>query len=502
MLRFQVHHNGRPVSDMDLAGTYLVGSDGVPLRAELEFRDSQIVCAKRADGPAGLAVLWPIPGCGAILSETGRLMDRDQPYNLLLELVRGRLTRINQKREDWGLFDYEGVEQVAGQIDKARDLFIGALCADSPIEQSRAAEEALKVAFVAGEQLCQFHADLFLARRKQTPGFTKRVFGCAVDLHNNSDEYRERFKESVDFAYIPVPWRLIEPRQQTRDWQLIDSWIEWLAKSRIPVRMGPLVNLTSDHIPDWLSQYEGDYESVRSALVEHVRRTVERYGNYVFCWDVVSGIHAANAFNFTFEQIMDLTRVTVSLVKQLAARSSQVAIDLVAPWGEYYARNQRTIPPMFYADMISQSGVGFDGIAAQFVFGAPQDGMFVRDMFQISDKLDRLGNLGKPVHITAVQVPSKMIGEKGSLGGGCWLRPWDEAVQAKWIKGFYTVALSKPFVDSITWWDLADRPSNQLIPFGGLLNGDLTPKPAYKAIKDFRAELAATARRPPGHRSR
>ena len=212
MLRFLVHHNGRPVSEMDLAGTYLVGSDGVPLRAEMEFRDSQIVCAKRADGPAGLAVLWPIPGCGAILSETGRLMDRDQPYNLILELVRGRLTRINQKREDWGLFDFEGVEPVAAQIDKARDLFIVALCADTPVEQSKAAEEALKVAFVAGEQLSQFHADLFLARRKQSPGFTKRVFGCTIDLHNNAEEYRERFKESFDFAYIPVPWGMIEPK--------------------------------------------------------------------------------------------------------------------------------------------------------------------------------------------------------------------------------------------------------------------------------------------------
>lgn len=499
MLRFQVHHNGRPVSDMDLAGTYLVGSDGVPLRAELEFRDSQIVCAKRADGPAGLAVLWPIPGGGAILSETGRLMDRDQPYNLLLELVRGRLTRINQKREDWGLFDYEGVEPVAAQIDKARDLFIDALCADSPMEQSKAAEEALKVAFIAGEQLSQFHADLFLARRKQTPGFTKRTFGCVIDLANTADEYRDRFRETFDFAYIPAPWRVIEPKQQSRDWQLVDNWVEWLAKSRIPARLGPLVNLDAEHIPDWLSQYEGDYDSVRSAIVEHVRRIVERYGNYVFCWDVVSGIHAANAFNFSFEQIMDLTRVAVSLVKQLAPRA-QVAIDLVAPWGEYYARNQRTIPPMFYADMISQSGVGFDGVAAQFVFGAPVDGMFARDMFQISDKLDRLGNLGKPVHITAVQVPSKMTAEKGSLGGGCWLKPWDEMVQAKWIKAFYTIALSKPFVESITWRDLADRVSNKLMPHGGLLKDDLSPKPGYKVLKDLRTEVSASARKPPAQR--
>ena len=137
MLRFHAQHNGQAVSEMSLAGTYLVGSDGVPLRAEMEFRDSQIVCAKRADGPAGLALLWPVAGCGAMLIETGRLMERERPYNLTLELVRGRLTRINQKREDWGLYDYDGVETISEQIDKARDLFIRALQYDALAEQAR-----------------------------------------------------------------------------------------------------------------------------------------------------------------------------------------------------------------------------------------------------------------------------------------------------------------------------------------------------------------------------
>ena len=52
MLRFVVNRDGNAVQQMDLAGAYVVGSDGVPLRAEMEFRESHIVCAKRADGPA------------------------------------------------------------------------------------------------------------------------------------------------------------------------------------------------------------------------------------------------------------------------------------------------------------------------------------------------------------------------------------------------------------------------------------------------------------------
>jgi GH35 family endo-1,4-beta-xylanase len=485
---------------MDLAGVYLVGSDGVPLRSEVEFREGRLVCAKRADGPAGLAVLWPVPGCGAMLMETGRLMDREQPYNLALELARGRLTRINQKREDWGLYDFEGTEAVIGQVDKARDLFIEALKTDGLVEQSRVAHEALKLAMIAGEQISHFHADLFLTRRKQSHGFTRRTIGCAIDLASENETYRERLKEAFDYAHLPVPWRLIEPQRQNFDWRIIDGWVEWLAKRRMPIKMGPLVSFGEGGLPDWLTGYDADFEAVRNQIFEHVRRIVERYGNYVHHWDVISGVHAENTFNFSFEQIMELTRVTVSLVKQLAPRA-QVVIDLVAPWGEYYARNQRTIPPMLYADMVVQSGVGFDGLGTQFVFGAAVDGMYVRDMFQISDKLDRLGNLGKPVHITAVQVPSKAGPDGVAADGGCWLKPWDETVQAAWLKEFYSVCLSKPFVESVTWRDLADVPGRELIPTGGLLKADMTPKASFKVLKDFRADLLKGARRSPAQRS-
>ena len=257
------------------------------------------------------------------------------------------------------------------------------------------------------------------------------------------------------------------------------------------MRMGPLVSLGQDSLPSWLAQEKG-FEAIRNLVFEHIRRVIDRYGNYVFQWDVISGVQADNAFEFNFEQLMEITRVAVALVKQLAPKS-QTLIDLVSPWGEYYARNQRTIPPMLYADMIVQSGVGFDGLGAKFLFGQPVDGMYIRDMFQISEKLDRLGSLGKPIHVTAVEVPSATTTDPAS--GGCWRKPWDETVQAAWVKEFYTIALSKPFVETVTWLNLADRPGSPIA--GGLLRADLSPKPAFKIHKEFRAEIRKAIRKPP-----
>lgn len=499
MLSFTVHPTEPGAPPVKLDGAYVVGSDGVPLRAELEMRNSRVVCAKRADGPAGLALVWPVPGSGALLLETSRLMDREKPYNLTLELVRGRLMHINQKREDWGLFDFDGVENVADEIDQARDLMVRALQTDEPADQARVAADALQVAMSAGEHLSLFHADIFLSRRKQAHAFSRRTLGCAIHLPNTDDAYRQKLREAFDFAYLPIPWRSVEPTQQEYNWKAFDSWVEWLAKARIPIKVGPLVSFSEEHVPDWLGMYETDFETIRNLIFEHVRRVVERYANYVHQWDVISGIHAHNSFQFTFEQLMEVTRVTSSLVKQLAPRA-QTVINLVCPWGEYYARNQRTIPPMLYADMVVQSGVAFDGLGVQFLFGKATDGMIARDMFQISEKLDKLGNMGKPLHVTAVQVPSAPTANGDKWFGSYWREPWTETVQAQWAKDFYSIALSKPFVESVSWADLADRNDSTNMPAGGLLGADLKPKAAFKVIKQYRAELLNAVRKPPGQR--
>jgi hypothetical protein len=197
---------------------------------------------------------------------------------------------------------------------------------------------------------------------------------------------------------------------------------------------------------------------------------------------------------------MELTRMAGALTKQLCPRG-QAILELICPWGEYYARNQRTIPPLLYADMAVQSGVNFDAFGLQFLFGPALDGMFVRDMFQVSACLDSFSKLGKPLHITAAQVPSDVnlpkldgAGEEASLEGGMWRGPWTEQLQAEWLRRFIEVALSKPFVETVSWHCLADHPK-QAVPNGGMLRADLTPKAAYKQLLTTRSELLGAPQR-------
>ena len=213
-------------------------------------------------------------------------------------------------------------------------------------------------------------------------------------------------------------------------------------------------------------------------------------------WKVISGAHAYNSFNLSFEQVLELTRMSCALVRQLAPRSS-VVIDLPLPWGDYAASNPRTIPPLVYADMCIQSGIRFDAFGLQIFMGAATEGLYVRDMMQISAKLDDFAGYAKPVHITGFGVPSAVEADPGDHwegatppgGAGSWRAAWSPAVQADWLEMFCRLALSKPFVATVCWRDLADVDGHYL-PHGGLCQADLAPKPAHDRLRKFRAAMS------------
>jgi hypothetical protein len=148
-----------------------------------------------------------------------------------------------------------------------------------------------------------------------------------------------------------------------------------------------------------------------------------------------------------------------------------------------------------YAEMVTQAGISFEAFALELELGVPAPGMFMRDLFQVSTLLDRFATLGRPLFITAVSAPGQATPDLGSESdgkldpsrGGRWHRPWDAQLQADWMEAVYNVALSKPYVESIAWGNLADiRPT---VPGGGLLDDMMRPKPAFQRLNQMREKL-------------
>lgn len=478
MYRFKVFHNGEPAKAIDLDGACLVGTDRVPLRAELKFHNGEILCDVRSRGAAALSIMWPVDGVGRIMLETTRLVERRQPYNLNVELARGQLMRISQKREDWGLYDFESGEGLYREVDAARKTLVEALTASDGLQAARHGDTAIAASIKIGERMGLFHADLFLTRRRTSNQLDARPLGCQLDPMESTEDHVQRLSEGFDFAAVPLNWGMMEPKEGLHLPQQMDQCIQMLRHRRIPIRGNTLLSFEPSHVPQWLGALAKDYKQVRECVAKHVQYVLDNFGTRIATWEAVAGIHAHNIFNFSFEQLMDLTRLTVSTVKQMFPKSP-VMIGLVLPWGEYYARNPRTIPPLLYAEMAVQSGIQFDAFGVDMHFGYGQPSAYVRDLMQISAMLDRLGTLGKTIHVTAAGVPSA----GGSAVDGFWRGRWTEEVQAKWAQEFYQIALSKPLVETVTWHRLVDAGWS-----AGLLDSDLQIKPVYEQLMAFRRE--------------
>jgi hypothetical protein len=117
--------------------------------------------------------------------------------------------------------------------------------------------------------------------------------------------------------------------------------------------------------------------------------------------------------------------------------------------------------------------------------------MQVRDMFELSVMLDKVGVFGKAVHLSCAQVPSRQDQrDKNGQGAeaGCWHGPWTEQTQAEWLDQFYRIALSRPAVETVTWQDLADR-DDGVLQDGGLLQKDMVAKTAFQRMIQIKERL-------------
>lgn len=482
MLRFKVFPKDEPAFSANVKDAYLVGSDRVPLRAEVEFSDGEIRCDPQARGAAALAILWPVEGVGRMMLETTRLLERKRPYNLHVELARGQLMRISQKREDWGLYDYPDGKEVYAQVEAARDLLLDAMTAEDDATAARHADAAITASVRASEAVGRFHADIFLDRRHGAPHVAKRPLGCVFDPQHNTEAHLQVAARAFDFVSVDFDWRTIEPKAGKFQSASLDSWLRVFRHRKIPVR-GSLLSFERSRLPDWLPAVAGDFDHLREAVGRYLKYVLREFHGPIRAWEVIRGIHARNDFRLSFEQIVDFTRMSATLAKQLAPRSTAI-IGLALPWSEYYRHDPRTIPASLYAEMVVRSGINFDALGLELRFGGKESDLYVRDLMQISAMMDNFGALGKPLHITAAGVPSI---DGGDARTGCWRERWSESVQAEWLREFYRIALSKPFVETVTWQALSDLPGDA--SGHGVLREDLSPKPAIEEIQRLRPLL-------------
>lgn len=494
-IKFEVFRNGQRLGAFAPVSAFVMGPESVPIPGEVVFRDGLLQITRADDHAAGLSILWETGSAGTFELETTRLLPRDRPYILNVELARCRLMKIIQKQEDWNLFDFPRAEKFTQLFRESQALFAEALGKlENPSEASELADRSLALSVQLSEELALFHGELLLNRRRQANGFVKHIFGCRVDSTIQNQKYKDTLCEHFDYAVLPMSWKQLQPEEDTFNSAPLDEWVEVLTRRKVPIVAGPLINLTESEVPDWMSIWENDFDTLRELAYEFVQKVVQRYRKAVSVWNVVGGLHANSSFHLSFEQIIELTRLLVSQVKTILP-NARTLVTVTQPYGEYHARGVTGVPPMLYADMVAQAGVNFEAYGLELEMGVPTSGGYSRDLFQISSMLDRFSTIGRPVFLTSVSAPDRFApdpadrsdGKLDPSRAGFWKRPWDPALQADWMEQVYRLALSKPYVESIAWGNLADI--NPTVPGGGLMDDMFHPKPSFAKIQELREQF-------------
>ncbi len=494
-LTFEIYRDGKRLTEFTPAGAVAMGPESVPVQADISFETGLLHVRRPDEHAIGVGLLWDLGPGGAFFLETTRLASRDKPYNLNVELARFRLMKIVQKQEDWNLFDFPKAEKFGAKFREAQGVFANALgMLHEPVEAAKLADQALAAAMDLSEELGAFHADLLIQRRRANGAFVRHVIGCCIDPAVQNDKYRETLSGNFDYAIVPMTWRQMEPEEHRFDTGAVDEWIELLSKKRMPIIAGPLIRLDDRNLPDWMFIWEHDFDSIRELAYEYVQRIVQRYRKAVSMWNVVAGLHTNSAFSLSFEQIIELTRLLVSQVKAMLP-NTRTLITVTQPFGEYHAKKTPSVPPMLYAEMVAQAGINFEAFGVEIEMGVPAPGRFTRDLFQLSCMLDKFSTLGRPLFVTAIGAPGKNSpdpddtseGRLDPAHAGRWRKPWDSQLQADWMDAVYHLALSKPYIESLAWANLADI--HPTLPAGGLLDDVLRPKPAFEKLQEMRQKF-------------
>ncbi|MBL4809837.1 MAG: endo-1,4-beta-xylanase [Phycisphaerales bacterium] len=544
MLRF-VSIDPTPTTTGALSGAYLVGKDNVAIAGEVTVCDGIIVCEKGTTEAVAIAVqldldqgrldqlgsdivvegvrLAPL---GTWTLQTCLLPQRESPYLLVLELARHRIMMFLTKLEDW-----QAIESTEGTLpmrlfDIARESFIQAMvCApDSILPDSKAAKLALRalwIALEASERLALQQAERDFtprndgsmyesiesehtdpAKRKPIlhPGRGgvmlpfKPAMGSVVSPNIFAPMTQDAIARSCDFITVPMRWTEMEPAEGEYDYSKTDRWIEWaIRQAKIQVVGGPLIDFRSTSVPEWLYIWENDYETLRELVYEHIKTLVTRYRRTVTRWTVCSGLHCGEHFKLSFEQMMDLTRICVLVTRKLHPRA-KIQVEITQPWGEYHTHDRSSLPPLLYAEMLSQAGIQIDAFSLRMQMGSYRPGLQTRDLLAFSAMLDQYAMLDRPITISSLGVPTSKISPKDNLpnhpNAGMWRQPWSEALQADWLSAYAAVALSKPYIESICWHELADPTGSTDMRTGGLMDIKGLGRPALDRMTELRTAVA------------
>jgi hypothetical protein len=463
------------------------GPDGMPWPTDVDYEPGQLTIRRNVDDSGCLAVPWDIRGASRLISTTGTLIERRDPYQLQTELARGKVNQLRGQAAEWQAGGLVLPPDLSERI-RAASLSFARAASQSPPEQGPLAQAVLESSYATSKNLVDLYVEQMFAARHQRQPRLESTLGCRLGGGPLPAEQSARLTRACNAVCLPLTWSEVEPVEANYQWETYDALLQWAQDQQLAVTAGPLIDFSASRLPDWLWLWERDLTSLASFMCDYVETTLKRYGSQIRTWTLTTASNSAAILGLGEDEFLWLTARVMETARQVDAKL-ELIVGIAQPWGEYMANDDRTHSPFIFADTLARAGLNLSGLDLEFVMGIWPRGSYCRDLLETSRLIDMYSLLGIPLRVTLGYPSSSeadpLADHELKVAAGQWDDGFTPQEQAKWAAACAALALCKPSVRSVYWIHASDAVPHQF-PRCGLFDSSHNPNAVLEPFEYLR----------------
>ena len=470
VMRFHMH----PTSHLNGAPphAHMTGFDGRTFPMRVEVDGETLVCTRNQSDSGRLHVLWPTEAAGAVMLSTASLRERTDPYVLALEVARGTIVDLRNQTGTWEVAGLRIPEKLEAPRKAAHLAFKKAVMSQGSIEEcSKHAWEAIEQAVTAGRILTRTYVTQRMVFRQWRSQSLPVSLGCDTGPALMEAPDQERFCSVFNSGMVPINWRDVEPTEGEYAWDDFDKIVDWCGNQRLFVVAGPLLDLASGGMPDWLETWQHDFLNLQSFVADFVETAVSRYVGRVRHWEIVANANTGGALGLTEENRLSLAARSLEIARQVDDEI-QLSLMIGQPFGEYMTAGQHRLSPLQFVDALARSGIGLSEAHLDIQIGDMNSCSLPRHLLQFSRLMDQWSYLGLPLSVTLSFVGSHQ----------------DDRIQNALLKRYVPLLMAKDSVVGIYWGCLRDETSSSRNGCG-LIRNDGSERDTFHVLQDYRSKF-------------
>ncbi len=345
---------------------------------------------------------------GLIFASTGVLAPSSVPRSLFLELARGRLGRLLQKRCEWSALGLEVPKSLTAATRRDLRRLAELATSDRSVPEF---EEECAALFDALRETCWATNDLFLEQamearrdgaeaRSTALGFSASASAFAGErtpFAGPSGVSRRRLRSFFNVFNPAISWADVERREGAFDWSAFDRALAFGEKRGWRTTFGPLTRWTPRTVPRWVFGRSG--AEIAEAFWRFVEAAVLRAGLRVERWIVATNVERSD-WGPTAETRFAATEEAARRIRRLVP-SAEAFWGFERPFGDAERFDGASAGAPFEIAWRLVGRGAFDGVYLEANFGLSRWATAPRDPLELHNFFDRWATLGVPICVAA-----------------------------------------------------------------------------------------------------